>query len=396
MEALRFRASGVACFFSLAVRRDFGLAGALWGMVFLGDSARTPAEGFAGAPFAVVRDSRRRLAIVRHGLRTAGAGSHLQDHLLLVAQIHRREMGVLLAPLVDVGLVALITRQKLVVAEVGENVGALLGHEHHPRVFRIGEIDFGYLLGQVLAGAVEIADQSSVDRHAGFARRERIARIDARDYGKGVVVLAHGRGRHGQEDAVGVDQPDLLAVTHESDRRALHDRDAQLIGQNAHHRGLLDPGNLFQLPAAIVQRHEEDIAAHVFAEHGQDVSAGDLPEAIGLNIPGSRNAKPRVAFEVGFEHEAGSDHDSCDGESAASEEDPCPTWSPDATTGRGGAPPGVCGANRQTPRHRRRAWGMLSGKPGFRLERATCCPRRTRVSADASSSQGRRRFFGLR
>ena len=119
-------------------------------------------------------DSDSGLAVVGGGLRSAGAGRHFQNHLLLVAKIDRGEMRILLAPLRDVRLVALIAGEELVVAEVGENVGALLGHQH-ARVFGIGEVDFGDLLGKALPGAVEFADEAPVDRHARLARCQRIA-----------------------------------------------------------------------------------------------------------------------------------------------------------------------------------------------------------------------------
>ena len=49
-----------------------------------------------------------------------------------------------------------------------------------------------------------------------------------------------------EQNAVGVDEADLLALAHERDRLALDDRDANLVGKHAHDGGALDPGNLLQ------------------------------------------------------------------------------------------------------------------------------------------------------
>jgi hypothetical protein len=46
-----------------------------------------------------------------------GAWSHLQHHLLVVAQIHRRQLRILLPPLGDVRLVALVALQEPVFAK---------------------------------------------------------------------------------------------------------------------------------------------------------------------------------------------------------------------------------------------------------------------------------------
>ena len=72
----------------------------------------------AGEP----RTIRSRLAIVGSCPRSAGTGSHFQNHLLLVAKIDRSEMRILLAPFPNVRLVALIAGEELVVAEMGENI----------------------------------------------------------------------------------------------------------------------------------------------------------------------------------------------------------------------------------------------------------------------------------
>jgi hypothetical protein len=97
------------------------------------------------------------------------AGSHLQHHLLVVAQIHRRQLGILLPPLGDVRLVALVALQEMVFAKVSQNVGALLGHQH-AGILGIGQVDLGDLLGEMLVVGVQLRHQALVDRHARLAR----------------------------------------------------------------------------------------------------------------------------------------------------------------------------------------------------------------------------------
>ena len=94
----------------------------------------------------------------------------------------------------------------------------------------------------------------------------------------------------------------------ESDGSALGDRHAQLIGEQAHHRGVLDPGNLLELCAAPRQRHEEEIAPDIGAEDGEQIGAGQLSAserarwgsgavAEGLDGGGGFDAEARIALE---------------------------------------------------------------------------------------------------
>ncbi len=59
-------------------------------------------------------------------------------------------------------LVALVALKEMIFAEVGEDVRALLRHQH-ARIFRIGEVDFGNLFGVALAVGVEVAHQALID-----------------------------------------------------------------------------------------------------------------------------------------------------------------------------------------------------------------------------------------
>ena len=195
-------------------------------------------------------------------------------------------------------LVALVALKEMIFAEVGENVSALLRHQH-PRIFRIGEINFRDLLGEVLAVGVKLRHQARVHRHAPLARVGGIAGIDAGDHGKGIVMRGHGGGGHVEQHAVGIDQADLLAVTRKGDRLPLDYLHANLIGEQAHDRGVLDPGNGFKLLAPLADGDKEDVAADVFAEDGEQLSARDFRESGGLNVAGAGDAEAGVAFKIG-------------------------------------------------------------------------------------------------
>ena len=134
--------------------------------------------------------------------------SHLKNNLLVVAQIDGGEFGILLPPLGDVRLVALVALEEVILAEVGQNVAALLGHEH-ARVFGVGQVDLGDLFGKMLTVGVQLGHQALVDGHARLARGQAVAGIDAGDHRERVMMLGHGRRRHGEQNAVGVDQADL-------------------------------------------------------------------------------------------------------------------------------------------------------------------------------------------
>ena len=111
----------------------------------------------------------------------------------------------------------------------------------------------------------------------------------------------HGGGRHGEQDAVCIDQADLLPLTGEGHGLPLDYIDANLIGEQAHDGGVLDPGNGFELLAALADGDEEDVAANVFSEDGQHLGAGDLREAGGLDLADAGDAEARVAFEIVLE-----------------------------------------------------------------------------------------------
>ena len=97
-------------------------------------------------------------------------------------------------------------------------------------------------------------------------------------------------------------------------RLPLHQRHANLVRQNPHHRRLLHPGNLLELFAAKGNRDKEDIPPDVFAKHRQHLRARYFRQAAGLYIAGSGDAKARIAFEKGL----GDVH--CDGQARPHDE----------------------------------------------------------------------------
>jgi len=241
---------------------------------------------------------------------------------MFVAKIDGGKLGILLTPLCDVGLVTLVALEEMVFAEVGEDVCAGLGHEN-ASVLGIGEVNLGDLLGEVLMVGIELGHEAAIERHAPLARGGRIAGIHAGDDGEGVVVHDHGGRGHVEEYAVGVDQADLLHMTGKGHRLTFNDVDANLIGEQAHDGGVLDPGDGLELLAALANGNEKDIAAYVFTEDGEELGAGDFREAAGLDLACAGDAEAAVAFEIGFEEiarspDADKDHERAESQKHAS------------------------------------------------------------------------------
>ena len=94
---------------------------------------------------------------------------------------------------------------------------------------------------------------------------------------------------------------------------------------------MLDPGDSFELLAALGERDEEDVAADVGAEDGQDVFSVDFTEAAGLNAGGAIDAEVGVADEE-LAGDVGSG-----GEGA--EDGGCTDAEEDAADGAAGSPP---------------------------------------------------------
>ena len=115
------------------------------------------------------------------------------------------------------------------------------------------------------------------------------------------MALGHQRCRHGEQNAVGVHQPELLSLPCKGHRQPLHHRDANLVRQQPHHRGPLHPGHLLQLLAPLTQRNKEDVAADVFAEDREHLRTAHLGQPGGLDVAGPGNAEALVAHNISFE-----------------------------------------------------------------------------------------------
>ncbi len=129
-------------------------------------------------------------------------------------------------------------------------------------------------------------DELLVQVHPRGAYRQRIPGGNSGDYGKGVVFCGHRRRRQVQQNAVSIDQAYGVALANEGHRRAFDDGDAQLIGQQPHHGRMFHPGQLFQCRAALAKRDEEDIAAQVGSENGEQLGSGHL--AVAHDLDGGR------------------------------------------------------------------------------------------------------------
>ena len=118
------------------------------------------------------------------------------------------------------------------------------------------------------------------------------------------MTLRHHRRWHGEQNAVRVYQAGPpIRLQHEGHRLTLHDRDPNLVRQQAHHRCFFYPGNLFQLPAALGQRDKENIAPNVFAEDRQHLRAAHLGETGSLDVVCPGNVEARIATQEGVEKE---------------------------------------------------------------------------------------------
>ena len=120
-------------------------------------------------------------------------------------------------------------------------------------------------------------------------------------------------------------------MTREGDGLALDHLHANLIGEQAHDRGALDPGNGFKLLAPLVDGYEEDVAADVFTEDGEQLGARDLGESGSLDVACAGDAEAGVAFKIG----SGED----DYGAKASDHDECAKPKKDAARSAGRAPP---------------------------------------------------------
>ncbi len=81
------------------------------------------------------------------------------------------------------------------------------------------------------------------------------------------------------------------------DRRAFDDGDTQLIGHQPHYGRMLHPRQLFQGRPARTQGDEEDIAAQVGSENGEELGARYLAVAHDLDGRRGGNAEAGIVTE---------------------------------------------------------------------------------------------------
>src|ERR1017187_7818809 len=156
----------------------------------------------------------------------------------------------------------------------------------------------------MLVVGVQLCHQASVHRHSRLSRSGLVAGIDAGDDWERVVMLGHGRGRHIEQDSIGVDEADLLFMARKCYWLPLDYVDTNLVREQAHYSRMLYPGNRFELFAPFVDGNKEYVAADVFAEDWKHLRAAYFSEAVGLDVAGTGDAEARVALEIVLEHHA--------------------------------------------------------------------------------------------
>src|SRR5215472_14328717 len=135
-------------------------------------------------------------------------------------------------------------------------------HDHLPCVLQINRLDPPHM---------RLPLREVVQEHFELARKIAGAEMDRNRLG---INSRYARGRSGgdairragEQDTVGVNQPELVAVTGEGDGRALSELDAQTIGENALNACGFYPRHLLEQGAAAIQRNANDTAVSVLRE----------------------------------------------------------------------------------------------------------------------------------
>ena len=264
-----------------------------------------------GDVFLVVDDGGGFHACRDRGLGGCGSESGLAGHtvqigihnnLAVIAEIDRFQFVELLTPLLDVGDVGLVARQKASGAEVDEDVAVgVRGDDFY--VFGIADVDFAEFLGVAGSAGIEVANQSVVVFHARGASRERLSGVHAGDYGERILVLAAGSKFH--QRSSGVDERDVGTDAGEGYGSAFVDLDAEAVGDKAHHAGGFDPGNLFELLLTEREGDKENVAADVAAHHVHDLGVGNVRGALNFDLIAGIDAEAPGMLSVVVESEGG-------------------------------------------------------------------------------------------
>lgn len=223
-------------------------------------------------------------------------GWHLEDDLAFVAHVDAGQAGVLGAPLGDVFLKTLVAGEEVVGAEMDEGFAGAGGKEGFD-VFGVGQVDFAEVGGDFFTFGVEVAEEGAVEVHALFAGFGGVCGFEAGDDGKGVAGVAGGVGRNVEEDAGAVGHADGAALADKGDGDALGDLDAEAVGEEAHDAGVLDPGDLLELVAALGKGNAEDVLVDVLTEDAEELGAGKVLVAAELDVAGGGDEEVGIPME---------------------------------------------------------------------------------------------------
>src|SRR5581483_6631577 len=109
---------------------------------------------------------------------------------------------------------------------------------------------------------IKIVNEPRVELHLCSASGERIRLAEPQHYRKGVVRAA----REVHDYAVCIDQLDAAADLGKSNGGAFLNLNGDAVRQETHDTRRLNPGDRFELQAALLQRDVEDVATDVGSE----------------------------------------------------------------------------------------------------------------------------------
>src|SRR5205823_6743027 len=84
----------------------------------------------------------------------------------------------------------------------------------------------------------------------------------------------------------------------ESHRRALMNRDSQVVRHEAHDARRLDPGNMLELRLTLSEGDKENVAANVAAHYFENLRAGNVLDPVGFNVVAGFDAEAPRVFAV--------------------------------------------------------------------------------------------------
>src|SRR5262249_50861518 len=142
----------------------------------------------------------------------------------------------------------------------------------HLHVLGIREIDLAQILRVVRTISIQLTHKPGVDLHSCGPGRERFDLTHTANHGKGVLRVS----RQIHEHPARVNQANAGANLHECNRSSLANVYGETVRQETNDGGGFDPGDLFQLLPAIVQRDKEDVASQVGAEDVHYLAARDI------------------------------------------------------------------------------------------------------------------------